>query len=418
MKKIITILFFGVLAMNGFCGQLDDAVTNKQYQCDDATNQNYFDGINLGTYNSTSSLDYYVYWQGQANNTGHFYYRIDGGTFTVISSDDVSSSGDYQVSPLSISLSSLSEGDHTFEVYFEIGGVLDNNYGQNYIANFKVTKTSTNNPTGCTASISSTTTTLNWINSGYNVMVVQYPHNVTPTIPTNGTTYSVGNTLGTNPNTGTVVYAGAGTSATATVSKNTDYDYYYYSVMASNTYSEGYKVIASKDKFRIVYLESGANDWLPINMNQNSNNDDQYDVNLTVNSLSSSCWIEWNNGGNGVPVYGGKSKSVYLNSLSNAHTGNVTVVAYKSSSANNWGANFPLGTNTPPNIIHPEVSYLNGNINAHFSGEARVELFTVSGKLVHSQNPLNQYSVPVNKGIYILKISTNKEATVHKLIVE
>lgn len=64
--------------------------------------------------------------------------------------------------------------------------------------------------------------------TGY--VVVRYAHGVTPTNPSNGTTYSIGNSLGA----GAVVYAGTSTSGTTTgLSSNTEYDFYTYAYNSS-----------------------------------------------------------------------------------------------------------------------------------------------------------------------------------------
>ena len=100
------------------------------------------------------------------------------------------------------------------------------------------------NPTSCTATISGTTATLGWTKftgtSTYNVMIVRYAKNATPTAPVNTTSYALNATIGT----GTVVYAtNNGTSTTNTVTAATDYDYYFYSENW-NYYSAGVKVTA------------------------------------------------------------------------------------------------------------------------------------------------------------------------------
>ncbi|MCX6171639.1 MAG: T9SS type A sorting domain-containing protein [Flavobacterium sp.] len=112
----------------------------------------------------------------------------------------------------------------------------------NYIP---VTVNALGNPTLCTASISGTTASLGWTkfaggSTAYNVMIVRYPKDATPTAPTNGTAYALNSAIGS----GTVVYAtGAGSSTTNTVTASTNYDYYFYSENWSY-YSSGQKVTA------------------------------------------------------------------------------------------------------------------------------------------------------------------------------
>lgn len=72
--------------------------------------------------------------------------------------------------------------------------------------------------------------------TGY--VVVRYAHGATATSPSNGTTYSVGDSLGA----GTVVYAGTSTSGTTTgLSSNTEYDFYTYAYNSSTDCNMIYK---------------------------------------------------------------------------------------------------------------------------------------------------------------------------------
>ena len=79
---------------------------------------------------------------------------------------------------------------------------------------------------------------------GHNVMIVRYAKGASPTTPTNGTGYSVGSTLGSGDNQGTVVYNSNGTSYDDTgVTSGNNYDYYFYSENWSY-YSSGVKATA------------------------------------------------------------------------------------------------------------------------------------------------------------------------------
>ena len=72
--------------------------------------------------------------------------------------------------------------------------------------------------------------------TGY--LVVRYAHDATATSPSNGTTYTIGNSLGA----GTVVYVGTNTSGTATgLSANTEYDFYTYAYNSSSGCAMIYK---------------------------------------------------------------------------------------------------------------------------------------------------------------------------------
>jgi hypothetical protein len=111
-------------------------------------------------------------------------------------------------------------------------------------SNLTITVLALGNPTSCSAAISGTTSTLGWTKftgtSTYNVMIVRYAKNATPTAPTKGTAYTLNQSIGT----GTVVYTtNNGTSTTNSVTVATDYDYYFYSENFSY-YSSGQKVTA------------------------------------------------------------------------------------------------------------------------------------------------------------------------------
>ena len=95
-----------------------------------------------------------------------------------------------------------------------------------------------NDPTVTTPfTTTSSTVSLAWSKNakGNNVMIVQYAHGATPTAPTNGTSYSSSNAIGT----GTVVYNGSDIETTSSsLNSSTAYDYYFYSVN-NNYYSSG-----------------------------------------------------------------------------------------------------------------------------------------------------------------------------------
>jgi hypothetical protein len=103
-------------------------------------------------------------------------------------------------------------------------------------------------PVSCTVSITGTTATLGWTkftgSNTYNVMIVRYAKNATPTAPNNTTAYALNATLGIGGGTGTVIYAtNNGISTLDTVAAETDYDYYFYSENWSY-YSAGQKITA------------------------------------------------------------------------------------------------------------------------------------------------------------------------------
>ena len=76
-------------------------------------------------------------------------------------------------------------------------------------------------------------------------IVVRYLHNATPTAPVGATTYVAGNTFGSSPNIGTVVYVGASTSFTAAgLATNTSYDFYEYAMNVNCTGGPSYNTVS------------------------------------------------------------------------------------------------------------------------------------------------------------------------------
>jgi hypothetical protein len=98
------------------------------------------------------------------------------------------------------------------------------------------------NPSSTSGSATENVVSLSWTKwNSKNVMVVRYARGATTTTPTGGTAYSVGNTLGSGGNQGTVVYNGSASSTTDNVLPSTNYDYYLNSENYSY-YSAGVKV--------------------------------------------------------------------------------------------------------------------------------------------------------------------------------
>lgn len=278
-----------------------------------------------------------------------------------------------------------------------------------YKATFAITASGVSDPTACTASISATTATLGWTKTNSNnVMVVRYAKDATAKSPTAGKEYALTDTVGSA---GTVVYAsGNATSTTTIVTANTDYDFYYYSVNTNN-YSAGVKVTASRDKFVFAYGVDGQPGWTFLDLTQNGNNPNQYEVFTTLPDLTGlSCYVGWNSGGTGFATWvntgGGHSKTVLLNTLSNARSGGVWIVMYKDSTSDNWGANVPLNT-AINNFNNQQFSLISNHsiIDVRFNGTAQVELYTITGHLIHSALVSNQFTYSVKTGAYLLRVN-------------
>jgi len=84
---------------------------------------------------------------------------------------------------------------------------------------------------------------------------------------------------------------------------------------------------------------------------------------------------------------------------------------------NNYQATFTTGT-----IVHTGVSKLetslqlsgaNGKVTARFDGSAKVELFNVSGQLMHTATVSNEFTQQVPSGAYLLRIN----GKTHKVLV-
>ncbi len=429
MKKITFLVVFSLVVLTSWgqtwCGMSYITVNTVWYTGSNSYVQpaGRFQDASLGSFGSTSSITLGGELQAWPSTVtpASLYYRIDTGTFTAISlpkTGDVGNNSKHYGEG-AISLSSLSTGIHTLEVYFQAGTGYDNNSGANFKATFTVSSSSVADPTACSASLSDTNATLGWTKAGaLNVMVVKYAKGATAKAPTTGKAYALNDTIGAGV--GSVVYNGSGTSAITTITRNTDYDFYFYSVN-SNSYSAGVKVTASRDKFQFAYGVDGQPGWLFTALNQNSGNPDQFEANIILPSDIStlSCYVGWNNGGTGDPTWtntnGGRSKTVLLNTLSNARGGDVWIIINYSSTADNWGASVPLNTSiieSKKNEIN--ISGLEGMINAKFNGIAQVELFNITGKLIRSAKAENQFIQSVDKGVYLLRIN----GQTHKVLVQ
>ena len=104
-------------------------------------------------------------------------------------------------------------------------GNFNANDGSELTATFTVV--AINDPSSPTVSVSGTTATLGWSKNAQSndVMIVRYAKGASVTAPTQGTTYTAGNSIGS----GTVVYRGNATSTTDVITAGNEYDYYFYS---------------------------------------------------------------------------------------------------------------------------------------------------------------------------------------------
>jgi hypothetical protein len=269
-------VFGGKVAVLGQNGQSTYFNTNSQ-TCDGAGTGNlsssnptaytaylgdkFYMGGNVLTFNFNTNYGAFLQWRfyvvgGSAPSYGTA-LNFSGGTFT---SGVCSGSNNIKIEQVPISGSNAiqctSVGNYRLDA-----NLVGYNNGTNYIAFLSgnyipFTVNALGDPTSCTASISGTTANLSWSrftgsnsatyggsNVTYNTMIVRYAAGATPTLPTNGSSYSLNASIGS----GTVVYAsGAGGSTTDnSISSCTNYDYYFYSENYTY-YSSGIKVSATQ----------------------------------------------------------------------------------------------------------------------------------------------------------------------------
>jgi hypothetical protein len=270
-------VFGGKVAVLGQNGQSTYFNTNSQ-TCDGSGTGNlsssnppaytaylgdkFYMGGNVLTFNFNTNYGAFLQWRfyvvgGSAPSYGTA-LNFSGGTFT---SGVCSGSNNIKIEQVPISGSNAiqctSVGNYRLDA-----NLVGYNNGTNYTAflsgNYYIpfTVNALGDPTSCTASISGTTANLSWSrftgsnsatyggsNVTYNTMIVRYAAGATPTLPTNGSSYSLNASIGS----GTVVYAsGAGGSTTDnSISSCTNYDYYFYSENYTY-YSSGIKVSATQ----------------------------------------------------------------------------------------------------------------------------------------------------------------------------
>lgn len=82
--------------------------------------------------------------------------------------------------------------------------------------------------------------------------------------------------------------------------------------------------------------------------------------------------------------------------------------SYLSNNSANYVATFTtdLGTGINENVLsNLSVSTTSGSIIARFNGTARVELYSVTGQLIHATQATNQFTQSVKSGAYLLKVN-------------
>jgi hypothetical protein len=210
-----------------------------------------------------------------------FYYRIGGGSFTAINLDNRGANGNddkWDQTTQEILLTGRSPGTYDFEVYFEGQGrqtwhsftwLFYDNATPDYKATFTIN--AVNNPSSQSATAaSSSSISLGWDKNEQNhdVMIVRKTSVQSWTEPTQGQSYSVGNSIGN----GVVVYKGNATSATASdLSPSTAYDFKFYSVNY-DYYSAGVTDSATTDAAAspTITLASGSSAFGNVTVNKTS----------------------------------------------------------------------------------------------------------------------------------------------------
>ena len=112
-----------------------------------------------------------------------------------------------------------------------------------------------------------------------------------------------------------------------------------------------------------------------------------------------------------------KSNTTYKLHIWAKNWGSSVGDVYLNNGGPNYQATFTTGT-----IVHTGVSKLetslqlsgaNGKVTAHFDGSAKVELFNVSGQLMHAATVSNEFTQQVPSGAYLLRIN----GKTHKVLV-
>lgn len=122
--------------------------------------------------------------------------------------------------------------------------------------------------------------------------------------------------------------------------------------------------------------------------------------------------------GNNSKHYG--SASVSLTGLSNgAHTIKIYFQAgsvYDNNGGADYVANFNVDFGTDVHSIDADIKILvkNGEINALFSGQAHIELYSITGQQLKSLVAHNEFSEKVHPGVYVLRINGKS----HKVLVK
>jgi hypothetical protein len=145
MKKITLIIAILVLSLTSWaqswCGNSYMTVNGTWYTGSNAYVQpaGLFNGANIGTFTTNSfTLGGELQVWPATDNAASLWYSIDGGAYVAISLPRTGSDGNNSkhYGESSVSLTSLANGAHTISIYFQAGGVYDNNGGSNFVANF------------------------------------------------------------------------------------------------------------------------------------------------------------------------------------------------------------------------------------------------------------------------------------------
>ena len=145
MKKNLSILILFLfpiiyLQAQSWCGNSFMVVNDVWYTGSNSYvhTGGYFNAANLGTLSESITLGGELQVYPYTNDTETMYYRIDDNTFNAValalSGSDGNNSKHYGAT--SVSLSGLTAGTHTIEIYFQAGSVYDSNSGGNYKATF------------------------------------------------------------------------------------------------------------------------------------------------------------------------------------------------------------------------------------------------------------------------------------------
>lgn len=170
------------------------------------------------------------------------------------------------------------------------------------------------------------------------------------------------------------------------------------------------------DTFLLTYgVEGGTDAWVEwmTEFVDNGNGTFSVSFELPENAADLSFWVGYNEYGN-KPSWGGLSATVLMSTIpgyADVKAGDlVEVTVDKNSIEPNWGITMKLkgGLGIGSNNTDEVKCYnVNNTIQAQFEGTAKVQVFTVNGKLVNQISATDKATIGnLQSGLYIVKVNS------------